>query len=49
VCGAEGIRVDTDVARMFADAEALYTFEGTREINALIVGRAVTGLSAFTR
>lgn len=49
VCGGEGIRVDTDVARMFADAEALYTFEGTHEMNALIVGRAVTGLSAFTR
>jgi glutaryl-CoA dehydrogenase len=49
ICGAEGIRVDNDVARFFADAEALYTFEGTREMNALIVGRAVTGLSAFTR
>ncbi|KAA9132252.1 acyl-CoA dehydrogenase family protein [Microbacterium caowuchunii] len=49
VCGGEGIRVDTDVARLFADAEALYTFEGTHEMNALIVGRAVTGLSAFTR
>ena len=49
VCGAEGIRVDSDVARFFADAEALYTFEGTHDINALLVGRAVTGLSAFTR
>ena len=49
VCGAEGIRVDSDVARYFADAEALYTFEGTHEINSLIVGRAITGLSAFTR
>ena len=49
ICGAEGIRVDNDVARFFADAEALYTFEGTHEMNALIVGRAITGLSAFTR
>ena len=49
ICGAEGIRVDNDVARFFADAEALYTFEGTHEMNSLIVGRAVTGLSAFTR
>ena len=48
-CGAEGIRVDNDVARFFADAEALYTFEGTHEMNSLIVGRAITGLSAFTR
>jgi len=47
--GAEGIRVEHDLARFFADAEALYTFEGTHEMNALIVGRAVTGLSAFTR
>jgi len=28
-------------------AEALYSYEGTREINTLIVGRAVTGHSAF--
>ncbi|GAA4415992.1 acyl-CoA dehydrogenase family protein [Georgenia halophila] len=49
ICGGEGIRVGCDVARYFADAEAVYTFEGTREINSLVVGRAVTGLSAFTR
>jgi glutaryl-CoA dehydrogenase len=47
--GGEGITLDTDVSRFFADAEALYTYEGTREVNTLIVGRAVTGLSAFTR
>ena len=35
--------------RFFADAEAMYTFEGTREVNTLIVGRALTGRSAFTR
>ncbi|GAA3660329.1 acyl-CoA dehydrogenase family protein [Microbacterium marinilacus] len=46
--GAEGIRVDTDLARYFADAEAVYTFEGTHEMNSLIVGRSITGLSAFT-
>ncbi|WP_432534386.1 acyl-CoA dehydrogenase family protein [Kineococcus arenarius] len=47
--GGEGITLDTDVSRFFADAEALYTYEGTREVNTLIVGRAITGLSAFTR
>ena len=47
--GAEGVRVETDLARFFGDAEALYTFEGTHEMNSLIVGRAITGLSAFTR
>lgn len=49
IAGAEGIRVQHDVARFFADAEAVYTYEGTHEMNALIVGRAITGLSAFTR
>ena len=47
--GGNGIVVDNDVARFFADAEAVYTYEGTREINTLVVGRAVTGLSAFVR
>lgn len=49
LAGAEGIRVQHDLARYFADAEAVYTYEGTHEMNALIVGRAITGLSAFTR
>ena len=35
-------------ARFFADTEAVYSYEGTHEINALIVGRALTGASAFT-
>ena len=30
-----------------ADAEAIYSYEGTREMNTLIVGKALTGLSAF--
>lgn len=47
--GGDGIVVDNDVARFFADAEAVYTYEGTREINTLVVGRAITGLSAFVR
>lgn len=49
VCGGNGITLETDVARFHADAEALYTYEGTDDINALVVGRAITGLSAFTR
>ena len=49
IAGAEGIRVDNDLARYFTDAEAVYTYEGTHEMNSLIVGRAITGLSAFTR
>ena len=36
-----------DIARFVADAEAIYSYEGTKEINSLIVGRAITGESAF--
>jgi glutaryl-CoA dehydrogenase len=42
-----GIVLDYDIGRFVADAEALYSYEGTREINTLIVGRAITGRSAF--
>lgn len=45
--GGNGIVLDHEVARFFADAEALYSYEGTREMNALIVGRAITGHAAF--
>jgi len=45
--GGNGIVLDYNLARFFADAESLYTFEGTREVNALIVGRSITGISAF--
>ncbi len=47
VAGGNGITLDAGVARFFADAEAIYTFEGTDEINALVVGRAITGTGAF--
>src|SRR3984957_15215441 len=47
VCGGNGIILDYNVARFFADAEALYSYEGTREMNSLIVGKAITGFSAF--
>ncbi|PTT70045.1 acyl-CoA dehydrogenase family protein [Arthrobacter sp. HMWF013] len=49
VVGGNGITLETDVARFHADAEAIYSYEGTHEINALIIGRALTGESAFTR
>jgi glutaryl-CoA dehydrogenase len=43
-----GIVLDDNIGRFVADAEALYSYEGTREIQTLIVGRAVTGgLGAF--
>jgi glutaryl-CoA dehydrogenase len=47
VMGGNGILLEYDVARFVADAEAIYSYEGTKEINTLIVGRAITGYSAF--
>jgi glutaryl-CoA dehydrogenase len=45
--GGNGIVLENGVAKPFADAEAIYTFEGTRQMNSLIVGKAITGFSAF--
>jgi glutaryl-CoA dehydrogenase len=47
ILGANGILLEHHIGRFVADAEALYSYEGTREMNSLIVGRAVTGFSAF--
>lgn len=45
--GGNGILLEYEVARFFADAEAIYSYEGTNEVNTLIVGRAITGSGAF--
>jgi glutaryl-CoA dehydrogenase len=45
--GGNGILLENQVGRFVADAEAIYSYEGTREINTLIVGRAITGIGAF--
>lgn len=45
--GANGIVLDYQIGRFVADAEAIYSYEGTREMNTLIVGKAITGFSAF--
>ncbi|MET0735875.1 MAG: acyl-CoA dehydrogenase family protein [Microbacterium sp.] len=59
ICGGNGIQLGSEselggaiapgygVARYFADAEAVFTFEGTYDMNSLIVGRAITGIPAF--
>ncbi|WLQ08689.1 acyl-CoA dehydrogenase family protein [Arthrobacter oryzae] len=47
ILGGNGIVSDFRMAKIFADAEAIYTYEGSFEINTLIVGRAVTGVSAI--
>ena len=46
--GGNGILLTHNVGRFLADAEALYSYEGTKQINSLVVGRAITGMSAFT-
>jgi glutaryl-CoA dehydrogenase len=48
ILGGDGILQQHHVMRHLVDIEAIYTFEGTWDINTLIVGRELTGLSAFT-
>lgn len=45
--GGNGILLKHLVARHFSDIEALHTYEGTETIQALIIGRHLTGSSAF--
>ena len=47
--GGNGIVLDYGVTKYFADAEATYSYEGTREMNTLIAGRAITGKAAFVQ
>lgn len=47
ILGGNGILLENQIARHFADMEAVYTYEGTNEINTLVVGREITGLQAF--
>ncbi|UZJ26029.1 acyl-CoA dehydrogenase family protein [Rhodococcus antarcticus] len=46
--GGNGILLENHVIRHMADIEAIYTYEGTADIQTLIVGREITGMSAFT-
>ncbi|SFO25311.1 glutaryl-CoA dehydrogenase [Geodermatophilus obscurus] len=46
--GGDGILLQHHIARHHADIEAIYTFEGTDHVQALIVGREITGLSAIS-
>ena len=45
--GGNGIDAEYNVGRFFVDSEALYSYEGTYQMQNLIVGKAATGLSAF--
>jgi glutaryl-CoA dehydrogenase len=46
--GANGIADDYQSGRHFCNIEAVYTYEGTHDIHTLILGEALTGLSAFS-
>ena len=46
--GGAGILLENHVARHQADLEATFTYEGTDHIQALIVGREITGIQAFS-
>ena len=45
--GANGISADYHVMRHAANLETVNTYEGTHDVHALILGRAITGISAF--
>ena len=45
--GGNSILLENHIGRFVADAEAIYSYEGTRQMNTLIVGKSITGLSAF--
>ena len=45
--GGNGIADEYHVIRHVMNLEAVNTYEGTHDIHALIVGRAITGLQAF--
>jgi glutaryl-CoA dehydrogenase len=47
ILGGNGITLDFHVIRHLCDMEALVTYEGTAEVQSLIVGRHITGQSAF--
>jgi alkylation response protein AidB-like acyl-CoA dehydrogenase len=48
VCGGNGILIENRVMKAFLDMEAMYTYEGTYDINSLVSGRELTGgLSAI--
>ena len=47
ILGGNGISTEYNVARYFTDAEALLTYEGTYQMQNLILGKAITGFSAF--
>ena len=48
VLGANGITLEYPVIRHMNNLESVYTYEGTNEIHQLVLGQAITGISAFS-
>ncbi|HZC79205.1 MAG TPA: acyl-CoA dehydrogenase family protein, partial [Ktedonobacterales bacterium] len=48
VLGANGITLEYPVSRHMNNLESVFTYEGTDDIHTLIIGQAITGLSAFS-
>lgn len=46
--GGNGILIENHIARLMMDAEVMYTYEGSNEVNLLIVGRHLTGINAVS-
>jgi glutaryl-CoA dehydrogenase len=46
--GGNGILLENHVIRHMLDLEGVFTYEGTDHVNALVVGREITGISAFS-
>jgi glutaryl-CoA dehydrogenase len=47
ILGGNGILQEYDVMRHLCDLESVFTYEGTHEVNTLVVGREITGVAAF--
>jgi glutaryl-CoA dehydrogenase len=47
ILGANGVTLEYPVMRHANNLESVYTYEGTNEIHTLVIGNAVTGLSAY--
>lgn len=49
IMGGNGILHDNYLMKAVADAEAIYTYEGTFDVNTLVAGRDLTGIAAFKK
>jgi glutaryl-CoA dehydrogenase len=48
ILGADGITLESSVLRHANNLESVFTYEGTSEMHTVVIGQALTGLSAFS-